>query len=137
MPTVRKNPSPTKSTGGLPAVTPIEVDRVRRSVLDVVRNNIPKVRGVLDGTVKWDNQQVRVFGMMLNKVMPDLHHSFNEHTVETKKVEELSIQELEEIAARADEEEKSVVDLEEQGEKANGKEESKWSVQGEEPKQAV
>jgi hypothetical protein len=137
MPTVRKNPSPTKSTGGLPAVTPIEVDRVRRSVLDVVRNNIPKVRGVLDGTVKWDNQQVRVFGMMLNKVMPDLHHSFNEHTVETKKVDQLSIQELEEIAARADEQEKSVVDLEEQGEKADGEEESKWSVQREEPKQAI
>jgi len=128
MPAVRKHPSPTKSTGSLPPVTPLEVDRVRRSVLDVVRNNIPKVRAVLDGSIKWDNQQVRIFGMMLNKVMPDLHHSFNEHTVETKKVEELSIQELEEIAARADEEEKTVVDLEAQEDKANGKDKSKWSV---------
>jgi len=130
MPAVRKHPSPTKSTGSLPPVTPLEVDRVRRSVLDVVRNNIPKVRAVLDGSIKWDNQQVRIFGMMLNKVMPDLHHSFNEHTVETKKVEELSIQELEEIAARADEEEKTVVDLEAQEDKANGKDKSKWSVRG-------
>ena len=97
----RKNPHPTKSVGGLPPVTPMEVDRVRRSVLDVVRKNIPKVRRVLDGSISWNNQQVRVFGLMLNKVMPDLHHRFNEHTIDTKDVGELTISELEEIAARA------------------------------------
>ena len=103
MPAVRKHPHPTKGSGGLPAVTPVEIDRVRRSVLDVVRNNIPQVREVLDGSRKWDNQQVRLFGMMLNKVMPDLHHSFNQHSVETKDVHELSIAELEEIAAKSEE----------------------------------
>ena len=110
MPNVRKNPNPVKSTGSLPPVTPIEVDRVRRSVLDVVRNNIPKVRQVLKGDKNWSNQQVRLFSVMLNKVMPDLHHSFNEHSVEHKKVEQLSIQELEQIAARADELDDSVVE---------------------------
>ena len=104
MPAVRKHPSPTKGgTGGLPAVTPVEIDRVRRSVLDVVRKNIPQVREVLEGERKWDNQQVRLFGMMLNKVMPDLHHSFNQHTVETKELHELSMAELEAIAAQAEE----------------------------------
>lgn len=103
MPTVRKHPHPTKGSGGLAPVTPVEVDRVRRSVLDVVRNNIPQVREVLDGSRKWDNQQVRLFGMMLNKVMPDLHHSFNQHSVETKEVHELSIEELEAIAAKSEE----------------------------------
>ena len=78
------------------------MDRVRRSVLDVVRNKIPDVRLVLDGSKKWDNQQVRLFGMMLNKVMPDLHHSFNEHTVENKNMDELSIEELQEIAKQAE-----------------------------------
>ena len=97
---VRKNPHPTKGNG-LPPVTPQQVDRVRRSVLDVVRNKIPDVRLVLDGSKKWDNQQVRLFGMMLNKVMPDLHHSFNEHTVETKNMDELTIEELQEIAKQA------------------------------------
>lgn len=101
MPNVRKNRSLTKSTGGLPAVTPIEVDRVRRSVLDIVRNNIPTVRSVLNGDRSWSNQQVRLFGMMLNKVMPDLHHTFNEHTIENKQIHELSIQELEAIAIQA------------------------------------
>jgi|TARA_B100000424_G_scaffold123887_1_gene93929 hypothetical protein len=98
---VKKNPHPTKGFG-LPPVTPQQVDRVRRSVLDVVRNKIPDVRLVLDGSKKWDNQQVRLFGMMLNKVMPDLHHSFNEHTVENKNMDELTIEELQEIAKQAE-----------------------------------
>jgi hypothetical protein len=101
MPKVKTNPHPTVGTG-LPAVTPQQVDRVRRSVLDVVRKNIPQVREVLDGSRKWDNQQVRLFGMMLNKVMPDLHHSFNQHTVENKNVDELTVDELMEIAKQGD-----------------------------------
>jgi len=101
MPNIRKDPSPTKGTG-LPAVTPLEVDRVRRSVLDVVRKQMPEVREVLAGNKKWDAQQTRLFGMMLNKVMPDLHHSFNEHTVENKEAHELTIDELQRIASQAD-----------------------------------
>jgi oligoribonuclease (3'-5' exoribonuclease) len=99
MPKVVKNPHPAKGNS-LPAVTPVQVDRVRRSVLDVVRKNIPEVREVLAGTKKWDAQQTRLFSIMLNKVMPDLHHSFNEHTIENKSVEELSIEELQRIAAQ-------------------------------------
>jgi len=101
MSVVKKNPHPTKGMG-LPAVTPQQVDRVRRSVLDVVRKNIPAVREVLEGNRKWDNQQVRLFGMMLNKVMPDLHHSFNQHTVENKSVDELTVDELMEIARQGE-----------------------------------
>jgi hypothetical protein len=101
MSVVKKNPHPTKGMG-LPAVTPQQVDRVRRSVLDVVRKNIPAVREVLEGNRKWDNQQVRLFGMMLNKVMPDLHHSFNQHTVENKNVDELTVEELMEIARQGE-----------------------------------
>tara|TARA_B100000989_G_C19510408_1_gene458711 strand:+ start:806 stop:1189 length:384 start_codon:yes stop_codon:yes gene_type:complete len=126
MPNVRKNANPTKSTGSLPPVTPIEVDRVRRSVLDVVRNNIPKVREVLKGNKNWSNQQVRLFSVMLNKVMPDLHHSFNEHSVEHKNVDQLSIQELEEIARKADEGGEDVIehieDSNKQGEDSGKKE---------------
>ena len=100
MPNLRKNPSQTRGTG-LPAVTPLEVDRVRRSTLDIVRKQMPIVREVLDGTREWNNQQVRLFGMMLNKVMPDLHHSFNEHTIENKEVHELTFDELNQIASQA------------------------------------
>jgi oligoribonuclease (3'-5' exoribonuclease) len=103
MTSIRKNPSPTKSTGGLAPVTPLEVDRVRRSVLDVVRKNMSKVRDVLAGNINWSNQQVRLFSVMLNKVMPDLHHSFNQHSVEHKTITELTIDELTQIAAKAEE----------------------------------
>ena len=102
------------------------MDRVRRSVLDVVRNNIPKVREVLKGNKNWSNQQVRLFSVMLNKVMPDLHHSFNEHSVEHKNVDQLTIQELEEIARKADEEGEDVIehieDSNKQGENSGEKE---------------
>lgn len=103
MATYRKEVSRTHGTGGLAPVTPIEVDRVRRSVLDVVRKQIPSVRDVLDGNKQWNNSQVRLFGMMLNKVMPDLHHSFNEHAVENKAEHELTFAELQVIAAQAHE----------------------------------
>ena len=98
MPNVRKTQA--LQGTGLPAVTPLEVDRVRRSVLDVVGKQMPEVREVLAGN-KWDAQQTRLFGMMLNKVMPDLHHSFNEHTIENKEAHELTIEELQSIAAQA------------------------------------
>ena len=97
----RKDADPNKGSGGLAPVTPMQVDRVRRSVLDVVRKNIPDVREVLAGTKKWDAQQTRLFTVLLNKVMPDLHHSFNEHTIENKPTHELTIQELEAIASQA------------------------------------
>lgn len=109
MPKVKTNPHPTKGNGLAP-VTPQQVDRVRRSVLDVVRKNIPHVREVLDGNRKWDNQQVRLFGMMLNKVMPDLHHSFNQHTVENKNIDELSVEELMEIARQGEVVDGDIVD---------------------------
>ena len=103
MATYRKEVSKTHGTGGLAPVTPIEVDRVRRSVLDVVRKQIPAVREVLEGDKQWNNSQVRLFGMMLNKVMPDLHHSFNEHAVENKAAHELTFAELQAIARQANE----------------------------------
>ena len=138
MATYRKNPNPLKSTGSLPPVSPVEIDRVRRSVLDVVRKNIPKVRSVLNGDSNWSNQQVRLFSTMLNKVMPDLHHSFNQHSHEHKKVTELSIDELQQIASKADELDKDVVEVEViEKENTDGKEESEGSVQRQVPKQAV
>lgn len=120
MATYRKNPNPLKSTGSLPPVSPLEIDRVRRSVLDVVRKNIPKVRSVLNGDSNWTNQQVRLFSTMLNKVMPDLHHSFNQHSHEHKKVTELSIDELQLIASKADELDKDVIEQDNKDEKING-----------------
>jgi hypothetical protein len=57
---------------------------------------------------------------MLNKVMPDLHHSFNQHSHEHKKVTELSIDELQLIASKADELDKDVIEQDNKDEKING-----------------
>jgi hypothetical protein len=90
-----------KTGTGLTRVTPVEVDRIRRQAYDIVRRTMPEVRDVLRGSRPWTNQQVRLFGMLLNKVMPDLHHSFNEHKHEHRQIHEMSVQELEAIVANS------------------------------------
>jgi hypothetical protein len=92
----------------LPKVTPVELDNVQRHVLAAVKDNMPRVRSVLSGDLRWTNQQVKLFQIMLNKVMPDLKQTHNEHYHHGKEMHELSREELEAIvaeAARADKEE--------------------------------
>jgi hypothetical protein len=90
-----------KTGTGLTRVTPVEVDRIRRQAFDIVRRTMPEVRDVLRGSRPWTNQQVRLFGMLLNKVMPDLHHSFSEHKHEHRQIHEMSVQELEALIANS------------------------------------
>jgi hypothetical protein len=90
-----------KTGTGLARVTPVEVDRIRRQAFDIVRRTMPEVRDVLRGSRPWTNQQVRLFGMLLNKVMPDLHHSFSEHKHEHRQIHEMSVQELEALIANS------------------------------------
>jgi hypothetical protein len=82
-------------------LAPEEVASVRRRAYNIINKQIPTVSKVLDGTTSWNNQQVRLFSIMLNKVMPDLHHSFNEVSIEEKSLTELSISELETIVKQA------------------------------------
>lgn len=99
-----------KINSGLPKVTIEEVDNVRRHVLDAVKNNLPNVRAVLGGRIKWTNQQVKLFQIMLNKVLPDLSASMNEHIHRPKELKEMSRSELEAFvreAARREEEDPS------------------------------
>jgi hypothetical protein len=84
-----------KINSGLPKVTHEEIDNVRRHVLDTVKNNIPNVRAVLGGRVKWTNQQVKLFQIMLNKVLPDLSASMNEHIHRPKELGQMSREEIE------------------------------------------
>lgn len=90
-----------KINTGLPKVTVEEVANVRRHVLDAVKNNIPNVRAVLGGKMKWTNQQVKLFQIMLNKVLPDLSQSMNEHITRPKALHEMSREELEQFVAES------------------------------------
>lgn len=84
-----------KVNPGLPKVSHEEIDNVRRHVLDAVKNNIPNVRAVLGGRVKWTNQQVKLFQIMLNKVLPDLSASMNEHIHRPKELGQMTREEIE------------------------------------------
>jgi len=85
----------------LSPLLPEEVASVRRRAYNIISKQIPAIGEVLDGTREWNAQQVRLFSIMLNKVMPDLHHSFNEVSIEDKSLTELSISELESIVKQA------------------------------------
>lgn len=102
----KKGNQPVKKST-LPQVNARELDNVQRQVLATVKDNMPRVKSVLAGDLRWTNQQVKLFQIMLNKVMPDLKQSHNEH-VHRKEMHELSRDELEAIvaeAAKADKEE--------------------------------
>jgi len=100
-------PAPTGARPGTPQVTSEAVDKVRSRVLFTVQENLPNVRNVLGGRLKWTNQQVKLFQIMLNKVLPDLSASMNEHMHKHKTIDQLTRAELEAIVAqgkRADKE---------------------------------
>jgi len=93
---------PIKQAPPLPAVTPMEVDAVRRRALAVVRSNFDKVGQVLDGKLEWSNQQIKLFQICLDKVAPDIKVSHATHEHYHTDVAELSHEQLMEIAARTE-----------------------------------
>ena len=78
---------------------PNDIAIMRSQVFATVQSQTQKVVGVLNGTETWNPQQVRLYGMMLNKVLPDLHHSYSEVAVQDSDVNKLSRKELEDIIA--------------------------------------
>lgn len=78
---------------------PRHVAAVRRKVYNSVIKNIVRADEVLQGKRKWTNQQVSLFTKMMNKVIPDLHHSVADvqHTF-SGSVSDLPLEKLMEIA---------------------------------------
>ena len=76
-----------------------EIELLRRGVFNVVKQNVPRVREVLTGTRQWNPQQVKLYLALLDKVMPDLNHSYHQHD-HKKSLDELSVDELRRIAAQ-------------------------------------
>lgn len=79
------------------AVTPEEVASLRRRIYNIVDRRLGKAAGFLDGTVDWNANQVRMFGLLLDRVMPKLNHTFNEVNINSKPAHELTREELERI----------------------------------------
>ena len=72
---------------------------LRARAYNVVAEQTERAQEVLEGKRAWTNQQVRLYGMLLNKVLPDLKHTFQE--VHANKPEGMSREDLERIVAEA------------------------------------
>lgn len=83
----------------LNSIPPEQIEDLRRGVFNVVKQNLPRVRDVLNGTRKWDPNQTRLYLALLNKVMPELSQSYTEtHT--SHSVDDLSPDQLRAIIAQ-------------------------------------
>lgn len=80
-------------------IPPEQIELLRKGVFNVVKQNVPRVREVLEGTRQWNPQQVKLYLSLLNKVMPDLNQSYNEHH-HTKSVDEMTPDEIRAVIAK-------------------------------------
>lgn len=81
-------------------VTPEAVANLRARIYNTVSTRLPEVDDVLVGRKTWNNQQVRLFTALLNKVTPDLSANFVSREGEGRRVADLSREELMAIVAR-------------------------------------
>jgi hypothetical protein len=79
------------------AIRPDEIAALRRRMLEVVQSGVEDVAQVLQGKKEWNNQQVRLFSILVDRVMPKVSN-VNMEQKQEKKLDELSIEELEALA---------------------------------------
>jgi len=79
-------------------LTPAQSAKVRAEIANYVGQQITDAHSVVMGIKEWNPTQARVFGMLLNKVVPDLNASFVQHEHTTKQLNDLTREELEAIA---------------------------------------
>lgn len=80
------------------SLSPHEIAQLRKDMHELVKDNIHMARAVLEGRQAWTNNQIKLFALLCDKVIPDLHHSYTQIGVEKKAMEELTRDELEQIA---------------------------------------
>ena len=80
-------------------LTPGQSAQIRGQIAEYVRNQIEVANEVVMNGKSWTPTQARVFGMLLNKVVPDLNASFVQHEHQIKDLTEMSRDELEAIAS--------------------------------------
>ena len=80
-------------------LTPAESAKIRAQIAGYMEVQIQDAHNVVMGGAEWNPTQARVFGMLLNKVVPDLNASFVQHEHQSKQLADLSRDDLEAIAA--------------------------------------
>jgi hypothetical protein len=79
------------------AIRPDEIAALRRRMFEVVGDGLEDVAKVIAGQKEWSPVQVRLFSLLTERVMPKLATITTEDKT-SKKLEELSIEELEALA---------------------------------------
>lgn len=79
-------------------LSPAMSANIRGEIATYVKDQISLAHTVVLGHKEWNPTQARVFGMLLNKVVPDLNANFVQHEVNMKHLTDLSREELEQIA---------------------------------------
>lgn len=85
------------SKAGVPAITSLQLNKARSRIMRIVEHNLETADKVLRGNVSWTPTQARVFGQLMNKVIPDITASFIKKEVTTNSVRDMSIEDLEAI----------------------------------------
>ncbi len=80
-------------------LTPAQSAKIRGEIANFVSSQITIANEVVMNGKEWSPTQARVFGMLLNKVVPDLNASYVQHEHQVKNLTEMSRAELEEIAS--------------------------------------
>jgi hypothetical protein len=79
------------------AIRPDEIAALRRRMFETVSKGLAEVDQVISGTKTWTPTQTRLFAILTERVMPKLSNITVEDNT-SKKLEEMSIEELETIA---------------------------------------
>ena len=106
--TVKPTPAPRRgvvsvnTAAGVVALSPKRVSDMRGKIASKVTQHLEIADRVVKGEVEWTPTQARVFATLINKVIPDLTASFNQHEHHHKNITEMSRDELERIASGVD-----------------------------------
>lgn len=90
-------------TGEIAPLTPADVAGLRALIRDDMLRILPQAVRAVEGEVKWTSQQVNLFRIFMNKIVPDLSMSHQTIDVRRQEMAKLSREELEAIAGEATE----------------------------------
>lgn len=79
-------------------LSPLASSKIRGQIAIFMKHQIDLANEVVLGSRDWNPTQARVFGVLLNKVVPDLSASYVKHEHDVKEVTDLSREELEAVA---------------------------------------
>lgn len=82
-------------------VTPEEIAHVRKKIFHIVNYNVGQAEKVLSGEIKWDSNQTRIFGMLLDRVIPKVSHTHTTVDISSKPLHELSRSEIESLLSQS------------------------------------